>query len=282
MESIVLQRDIEDLKKAIIDFYNITGIMIGIYDEDFNKIFGYPSQHAPFCHHIRKNPELSKKCLECDRNAMIKCKQQKKLLIYECHMGLIEAMAPIISSDTVIGYLLIGQILPEHKELQMRDKIETLPQNEFFHKKELYDALSQMLPRSRETLESSAHIMEMCTCFISQNRFVFSMQNSLQQEIEKYILANISDPELSMTSICNHFLISRSALYEISKKAYGVGISDYIRFCRIEKAKDLLTRKKMSIAEISRTCGFNDASYFTKSFKQMTGKLPKDFLAIQI
>ena len=277
----MLQRDIEELKKAIIDFYNITNIMIGIYDEDFNKIFAYPFQHAPFCHHIRKSPELSKKCLDCDRSAMIKCKQQKKLLIYECHMGLIEAMAPIISSDTIIGYLLIGQILPEHKELQIRDKIETLPQHDFFQKQNLYDALAQMRPRSRETLESAAHIMEMCTCFISQNRFVFSMQNSLQREIEKYILANINNPDLSMTSICNHFLISRSSLYEISKKAYGVGISDYIRFCRIEKAKDLLTRKKMSIAEISRICGFSEPSYFTKTFKQITGILPKDYLTTQ-
>lgn len=273
----MLKKDIEELKNAIIDFYNITGIMIVIYDENFNQIFGYPSYNSPFCHLIRKSLELCEKCSECDRNAMIKCKQQKKLLIYECHMGLIEAMAPILSSDSIIGYLLIGQILPKDKEPHIYDKIESLPQNSCFSKKDLYDALTQMTPRPRETLESAAHIMEMCTCFISQNRFVFSMQNSLQREIEKYIHTNISNSDLSMKSICNHFLISRSTLYEVSKKAYGGGISDYIRFCRIEKAKELLLQKKMSIADISRACGFNEPNYFTKAFKNLTGVLPKDY-----
>lgn len=272
----MLQRDIEELKNVITDFYKITGIMIVIYDENFTQIYGYPTDHSPFCKQIR-NTSLENKCYICDRNAMMQCKRDKKLLIYECHMGLIEAMAPIISEGTVIGYMLMGQILPEHKSLQIHDKIDSLPHQLNLSKESLYAALEQLKPLSKDTLQAAAHIMEMCTCFISLNRFVLSMKNPLQQEIEKYIHDHIGDPELSMNTICNHFLISRSTLYTITKNAYGIGISDYIRYRRIERAKKLLLHKKMSIAEISRACGFNEPNYFTKTFKKLTGVLPKDY-----
>ena len=272
----MLQKDFEELKNVIIDFYKITGIMLSMYDENFNPIYSYPPTHSPFCSIVRSS-KLEVKCYECDRNAMRQCKSQKKPMIYECHMGMIEAMTPIISSDTIIGYLLMGQILPEHKTLQLRDKIESLPQSLDLSKEELLSAISQMKPLSKETLKAAVHIMDMCASFISLNRFVFSVQNPLQHDIENYIYEHISDPELSMSSICNHFLISRSTLYAISKNAYGIGISDYIRYCRIELAKKLLLHKQHSIAEISRSCGFNEPNYFTKTFKQLTGILPKDY-----
>ena len=190
---------------------------------------------------------------------------------------MIEAMTPIISSDAIIGYLLMGQILPEHNETQMRDKIEYLSQSNDFSKAELISAISSMKPLSRDTLEAAVHIMDTCASFISLNRFVFSLQNPLQHEIENYIYKNISDPELSMRSICNNFLISRSTLYSISKSAYGMGISDYIRYCRIEHAKKLLLHKQYSISQISHMCGFNESNYFSRTFKKHVGISPKQY-----
>lgn len=274
----MLKRDFEELKNIIIDFYKITGIMLSIYDEDFNPVYSYPKKYSPFCTLVRSTP-LEQKCLECDRNAMRHCKETKKPYIYECHMGLIEAMAPIISSDTIIGYLLMGQVLYEHNVFLLRDKIDSFPKTSKFAKTELVEAFENMKPLSKDTFEAAVHILDMCASFISVNRFVFSLQNPLQREIENYIYEHLDDPELSMVSICNHFLISRSSLYSISKSAYGIGISDYIRYCRIEKAKKLLLHKQHSIAEISRFCGFNEPNYFTKTFKQLTGTLPKDYAA---
>ncbi|MBQ8441318.1 MAG: helix-turn-helix transcriptional regulator, partial [Clostridia bacterium] len=70
---------------------------------------------------------------------------------------------------------------------------------------------------------------------------------------------------------------SRSTLYAMSRAAFGMGISDYIRSCRIDYAKKLLLKKELPIYEISRVCGFGAPNYFTKTFKQYVGVLPKDF-----
>ena len=274
----MLQRDFEELKNVIVDFHKITGITLSMYDENFNLIYSYPPNHSPFCRLIRST-SLVDKCCSCDKKAMLQCKLNKKSHVYKCHMGMIEAMTPITSSDTIIGYLLMGQIVPEHQDMTLRDRINSLPASIDISKEDLHSAIDKMQPISNDTLNAAVHIMNICASFISLNRFVLSIQNPIQHEIEKYIYDNISDPELSMVSICNHFLISRSSLYAISKNAYGIGISDYIRYCRIEHAKDLLAYKQHSIAEISRACGFNEANYFTKTFKQLTGILPKDYAA---
>ena len=272
----MIQKDFDELKNVIIDFYKITGIMLSLYDENFNPVYAYPQEDSPFCSIIRHS-SIQHKCFECDQNAMKHCKKTQKPFIYECHMGMMEAMTPILSSDIIIGYLLMGQILSKHKTLQIKDRIESLPRNTELEKDALIAAIEKMKPLSKDTLEAAVHIMEMCASFISLKRFVFSEQNPLQREIENYIHENLGDPELSMMTICNHFLISRSTLYSTCKNASGVGISDYIRYCRIEKAKKMLLHRQHSISEISRMCGFNEANYFTKTFKQLTGCLPKDY-----
>ena len=98
----MLQRDFEELKNVIVDFHKITGIMLSMYDENFNGVYSYPPNHSPFCAIIRSTA-LENKCHECDKQAMLKCKATKQPHIYECHMGMIEAMTPIMSSDTIIG-----------------------------------------------------------------------------------------------------------------------------------------------------------------------------------
>ncbi len=50
----------------------------------------------------------------------------------------------------------------------------------------------------------------------------------------------------------------------------------YINIARIEMARRLLTEKKYSIGEVSELCGFDNLSYFTKTFKKYTGVTPSE------
>ena len=50
----------------------------------------------------------------------------------------------------------------------------------------------------------------------------------------------------------------------------------YINIVRIEMARRLLTEKKYRIGEVSEICGFDNLSYFTKTFKKYTGTTPSE------
>ncbi|MBQ7347007.1 MAG: PocR ligand-binding domain-containing protein [Clostridia bacterium] len=274
----MLQYNLQQLKSTIIDFYNITKIMIVLYDDQFKLVYAYPTKNNSFCSALRKSKPMLKKCLDCDRTALEYCKQQKRLFIYRCHFGLTEAIAPILENDTPIGYLMYGQTLTEIDMRQIRQNLENMPIDPSLNKEKLMESLDTVVTVSRETLTSAARILDMCATYLLSREIIRAQQPPLQLKIDQYIKDNISSPELTLSSICKHFSISRSTLYTISSQAWGLGISDYIRHCRIERAKKLLLKKSMPIYEVSQACGFNVANHFTKTFKQLVGIRPKEYV----
>lgn len=53
---------------------------------------------------------------------------------------------------------------------------------------------------------------------------------------------------------------------------------DYLNYYRIECACELLSTKDISIKEVAISCGFNDESYFIKTFHKYKGITPKQFM----
>ncbi len=66
---------------------------------------------------------------------------------------------------------------------------------------------------------------------------------------------------------CRHF-----------KSVTGRTPIDYLNFYRIECACELLATKDISISEAAFSCGFNDESYFIKTFHKYKGTTPKQFI----
>ena len=52
---------------------------------------------------------------------------------------------------------------------------------------------------------------------------------------------------------------------------------EYIVLYRIERAARKLRNSQLSVTEIAFSCGFNDLSYFIKTFKNIKGVTPTKF-----
>jgi AraC family transcriptional regulator len=61
------------------------------------------------------------------------------------------------------------------------------------------------------------------------------------------------------------------------KLSTGCSPHRYLRFLRIERAKELLSRDGMSIAEIALSCGFCHQEHMTRVFKVECGTTPAAF-----
>lgn len=57
----------------------------------------------------------------------------------------------------------------------------------------------------------------------------------------------------------------------------GQSISDYVRSAKIAEAKSLLKYTSLSLAEISEQLAFSSQSFFTATFRQLTGLTPRQF-----
>jgi AraC-like DNA-binding protein len=61
------------------------------------------------------------------------------------------------------------------------------------------------------------------------------------------------------------------------KRTAGVTPHYYLLKKRVERAKNLLSRSDLSLAEIALASGFSDQSHFTRRFRQILGATPREF-----
>jgi len=61
------------------------------------------------------------------------------------------------------------------------------------------------------------------------------------------------------------------------RKYFSCTLGEYQRKLKIDRGCELIKDSKMLLTEIAFHCGFNDQSHFTRTFKEMTGFLPKHF-----
>ncbi len=274
----MLDINIEKLDKVIDDFYKITGVMIGAYDEEFRPISNKIYPHCKLCSEVRKYEQLAEKCHQCDIEGIKKCKDSRETQIYNCHMGLIEAVTPIYAGHVIIGYILIGQMLDEENILQVKGIIDAL--EDYVDKEEMLAAIEDVPKYSKSMAESIISLMIICTKYLMVENIINIKQGILSKKIEQYIYDNM-EKDIGIDDICKEMYISRTKLYEVSSAFFNMGITEYIRYLRMEKAKEYISKGELSINQIAERVGIPDANYFTKVFKRYMGMTPSEFKKIE-
>lgn len=85
------------------------------------------------------------------------------------------------------------------------------------------------------------------------------------------------EEKLPLTELAQRVGYSPQHLSRKFKEEMGVGISDYIRFVRVEQAKSMLAYTEESIRDIAKKYRFASSSYFAEQFRNITGMLPQQY-----
>jgi len=106
---------------------------------------------------------------------------------------------------------------------------------------------------------------------------IFSFQGvrhfSALKKAERYIWKNYTR-KLSLKEIANASGLSAPYLSMVFKEEMGENLSNYLNRLRVEKAAAMLVTTTLPISEITFACGFEDQSWFSKIFKNITGLTP--------
>ena len=97
------------------------------------------------------------------------------------------------------------------------------------------------------------------------------------QDVQTFILDNLSDTALSVQSIAAHVGLSENYLSALFKRETGVNLHRAIIDLRIDRAKYLLLNG-YRLAEVAARCGFSSPAYFHSVFKKQTGLSPAAFI----
>jgi signal transduction histidine kinase/DNA-binding response OmpR family regulator/streptogramin lyase len=89
---------------------------------------------------------------------------------------------------------------------------------------------------------------------------------------------HLADEEFDVTDFAREMDYSRSQLTRKLEALTGMAPSRFIRMQRLVQASKMLGHEEVNISQVAYACGFNNLSYFSRSFKAQFGQLPSDYI----
>lgn len=83
--------------------------------------------------------------------------------------------------------------------------------------------------------------------------------------------------DLSLSWLAKQCNVSDSHLSTTFRKETGMTVTEYINRTRVRQSLILLNSTALSIGEIASRCGFDDANYYSRIFRKLEGKSPKEY-----
>lgn len=83
--------------------------------------------------------------------------------------------------------------------------------------------------------------------------------------------------QLMVEDVAREMSMSPSHFKKIFKRDMGYTFTNYLNMLRIQKAKELLVKSKLTITEIAFNTGYNDSNYFSTVFKSIEGISPREY-----
>lgn len=111
---------------------------------------------------------------------------------------------------------------------------------------------------------------------LSQTLNIRRSKDSFLETVDAYLFKNIHKP-IEINNLALHCNMSRSSLDKVMRKTAQTTPALYSRKYKINAAKRLIEKDSGSIKEIAYLCGFQSLSYFSTSFKMVTGKSPSAY-----
>jgi AraC-like DNA-binding protein/mannose-6-phosphate isomerase-like protein (cupin superfamily) len=101
-------------------------------------------------------------------------------------------------------------------------------------------------------------------------------QSQAVETARQFLAANLGR-NVSLSELGSACCVSPDRLRHVFKEVTGVSPKQYIAALRVEEAKRLLAGTSLTISEIARRVGCEDAFYFSRLFKKATGGPPQSW-----
>lgn len=226
------------------DFFNCTSIPILVFDKNFNLILN--CNYSEESLHILNNERIVSKIKSLEYiNDYINIKSHKNLIF----------TAVTISTMHQIPYTFIFAPLTTNKN--------SITQGVLYIKNECcINYLKDLLNIIAKDKFFSIH------CKYSYSPLIL---NAI-----KYIHTNY-DEDIDLNYLCNKLNVNKSYFCNLFKKETELTFTNFLNNFRIEKSKELLKNTNYSLLNIALASGFKNQSYFSTTFKKITGKSPIEY-----
>lgn len=154
-------------------------------------------------------------------------------------------------------------VLPDHPDLYERIRSLT---NDFPEKNEWRDAF----------LSSSVKALIIDIVRAASNTISRRTKSPLVENVIRYMKEHYSE-RVENETLAERFHFTSVYINRLFKAELGISLRQYLITLRIDTAQELLTSSEYSPYEVALSVGFEDYPHFSKTFKKLTGKTPREY-----
>lgn len=135
-----------------------------------------------------------------------------------------------------------------------------------------------------ERLETQGIILQLLARFLNKPDFYKQENSQIPSKVVAaihYIQTHLHEP-LSVAQLADQASLNIDYFSRIFTQHTGERPLTYILQKRIERSQFLLSTSKLSLSDIALEAGFDSLSYFSKSFKKITGQSPSAYQRSQL
>ncbi len=173
------------------------------------------------------------------------------------HIPIILLTAKAAEADKIEG-LTVGADAYLTKPFN-KEELKLRIRNLITHRKKLWGQYKDSFAYKPQELEVSSHDQQFLTKAL------------------ELLETHKSDPDFSAENLQKELGVSRTLLHVKLKALTGQSTTEFIRTYRLKYAAQLIQQHFGNIAQVAYEAGFNDQSYFTKSFKKHFGVAPSEY-----
>ena len=145
------------------------------------------------------------------------------------------------------------------------DELIAYIENLLLSRKRLQEHFSKNI--QKQTLANSA-----VTAFPAQ-------ENEFLQRLIQVVETNLDNEAMDADAFARSVFISRSQLHRKISALTGLSLTEFVRNHRLDRAREMLTKREGSVSEIAWRTGFPNAKYFSTCFKERFGRPPSGYVS---
>lgn len=227
-----------------------------------------------FCNIAKSTSRGYKICQHSKRFANQKAIKEKTPFGGYCAYGLYEVAHPVISEDDIVAIVYVGNAVIDEEESLARAK------KSIRHSASNPEKLCCEL-KNAEHLKSPEELFRIAELVADYLLILYNNAPKVREKKMHWLVSlmkNHADElfrtEISLKELSETYQKSEKYLGRLFKSEIGVSFSEYKQNKRLDLAESLIAKGNDKIIDIALECGFNNISYFNRSFQKKYGVSP--------
>ena len=254
----------DEVQSLLDDFAALLDVRVTFFGPDGTSLRrGKEMVNSDFCRLIQSSPGGLARCRTMDGEKQNEAVRDRNVLLYRCHAGAHELVAPVFLHGHCAGFLMLGQFRTDDTPPPGPPELQAC-----------YRALPMFTP---EKLAAVTGLFRTLVDYISIRELAVLQSDQLRLDIDRYIDRHGRE-DIKLPDMAKKLGRSVSSISQFLRRNYGTGFKELLIEHRLKLAeRHWRSHPEATVAETAFEAGFQDQFYFSRLFRRRRGMTPGEF-----